>query len=63
MNDKPYINAFWEYVKEKYPDARFSFWWSIGELDFYPNGEAEASDGTQYCCIKENDEYIIKTDF
>ena len=57
------MNAYWDFVKSQYPDARFDFWYSIGELHFYPDGEAEAAGGSPYGCYKEDDKFVIETDF
>lgn len=61
---KPNVNAFWEYVRSKYPDARFDFWYSAGELHFFPDGNAEAApDGYTYGCILKDGKYKILTEF
>lgn len=57
--NKPNINAMWDYVKELYPDARFSFWYRIGELQFWPNGEAEAEGEDVYGCIVRDGKFCI----
>jgi hypothetical protein len=41
MFSKFNVNDVWTLVREKYPDARFSFFFSNGELIFYPSGDAE----------------------
>ena len=61
---KPNVNAFWEYVRSQYPDARFDFWYSAGELHFYPDGKMEsASDGYTYSCIKKDGQFQIIAEF
>lgn len=57
--NKPNINAMWDYVKEHYPDARFSFWYRVGELQFWPSGKAEAEAEDVYACIIENGKFRI----
>lgn len=44
----PNINVLWQYVRGQYPDARFDFWYHVGELHFYPNGEAEKNGDPVY---------------
>lgn len=63
MEKKPNVNFYWNYVKELYPDARFSFWYSSGELHFYPNGGAEERDDPPMSCFRKNGQYVIKGDF
>ena len=41
--DRLTVNELWMIVREKYPDARFSFFFSHGELIFYEDGTAENS--------------------
>ena len=63
MNDKN-INHMWMFVKEKYPDARFDFWFEVtGELIFYPTGKAEDDLRPNCSCVIENGKYTIKTAF
>lgn len=57
--DKPYINAMWDFVKERYPDARFSFWYRIGELQFWPTGKSEEEGDDVYACVVRNGKYEI----
>lgn len=57
--NKPNINAFWDYVKECYPDARFSFWFRVGELQFWPTGEAERDGEDVYGCIMKDGKFCI----
>lgn len=59
----PNMNKYWEYVKENYPDARFNFWYSAGELLFYPNGGAEERDDALMTCFWRNGKFVIKGDF
>lgn len=57
--NKPNINIFWDYVKERYPDARFSFWFCVGELQFWLNGEAERDGENVYSCIMKDGKFCI----
>lgn len=60
---KPNVNAYWEHVKSMYPDARFNFWYSIGELHFYRDGKAEANDPDgDYVssCFKKDGKFTIQ---
>ena len=60
---RPNVNKFWYFVKEKYPDARFDFWYSAGELHFYPDGEAEKAGGSPYSCVVMDDMLVILAEF
>ena len=63
MNDKN-INHMWMFVKEKYPDARFDYWFEeTGELIFYPTGRAEDKLSPTYCCVIRYGQYTILTEF
>ena len=53
------VNLYWQYVQEKYPDAKFDFWYRHGELHFYPDGNSEEI----HACFKHNGEYVIKAGF
>lgn len=61
--NKPNINAMWDYVKERYPDARFDFWYRSGELHFWPTGEAEERGDYSYGCVVRDGEFTILTEF
>ena len=60
--NRPNINAYWQYVKEHYPDAIFDFWYHNGELHFYANKEMEQN-GYTYGCIKKDGVFQILTEF
>lgn len=53
--NKPNVNLFWEAVRAAYPDARFDFWGSAGELHFYRCGDHEASGDAPWACIRDDD--------
>ncbi len=57
------INAFWAFVKEKYPDARFDFWYHTGELHFYPNGYTEEHFDHPFACIRKDGRLVIVYDY
>ena len=57
----PNVNKFWDYVKSQFPDARFVYFYLVGELQFYPNGTLEAQGGKPYSCVKECGEYVIRS--
>jgi len=61
--NRPNVNAYWEYVKSVYPGAVFDFWYSNGELHFFPDADAERQGNGPYGCIKENGKFVIKTEF
>lgn len=56
---KPNVNAYWGYVITKYPNAVFDFWYSTGELLFYPHAKAEHP----YSCIIKDGKFTILYDF
>lgn len=58
---KPNVNAYWDYVKSLYPDARFDFWYRNGELHFWPNGEAETNGDPTWGCVADGDSFRIMT--
>jgi len=47
------VNRFWEFVKARYPDARFERWFPDGELHFWPNGEAERKGENLGSCFRD----------
>lgn len=57
------LNGLWNYVKERFPDARFCFWFSSGELIFYPDGNAEANNEREHSCFKQNGKTVIVEHF
>ena len=56
---RPNVNKFWYFVKQQYPDARFDFCDSVGELKFVPDGAAESAGGTPYSCVLMDDMLVI----
>lgn len=50
---KPNVNAYWDFVKSLYPDARFDFWYRNGELHFYPDGRAEERGDRVWGCVMD----------
>ena len=57
------VNAFWDYVRDRFPDARFDFWYHVGELHFFPDGAAEKR-GEIWSCYKDsNGRFHIVSEF
>lgn len=52
------VNTFWEYVKKKFPDARFVRWYDDGNLTFYPNGRSEKSEKKLGVCFRDEKAHI-----
>ena len=48
------VNTFWQYVKSKFPDARFCYWYDDGNLTFYPNGRSELDDRNLSVCYRND---------
>jgi hypothetical protein len=56
------VNRYWEFVRKKYPDARFVRWFFDGELHFYPDGESELYDENLGSCYRDdNASLVVKT--
>lgn len=57
------VNAYWEAVTNKYPDAVFEFWYSSGELHFYKNPTSKANGEDVCSCYKVDGMFTFKEDF
>ena len=58
-HNRPNVNAYWDHVREIYPDARFDFWYSSGELHFYRNADAERL-GEKSSCFAKGGTLVIE---
>lgn len=57
------VNAYWQVVTEKYPDAVFDFWYSTGELHFYKCLEDKRNGADVCSCYKEDGVFVFHDDF
>ena len=48
------VNKYWDFVKSKYPDARFVRWFEDGELHFYPDGKSERDQKNLGSCFRDS---------
>lgn len=56
---EPDVNRWWEYVKLKYPKARFVHWFPDGELHFYPDGKSEKEQTNLGSCYRNDKGQLV----
>ena len=57
---RPNVNAYWGFVRDQFPDARFDFWYRAGELHFFRDGDHERSGESPWSCIRDDfSDFII----
>ena len=56
---EPDVNRFWEFVKTKYPDARFVRWFPDGELHFWPDGKSEKKGENLGSCYRQDNAALV----